>query len=291
MMRWGAKVIRYLCTLLYNIICITMTQKRNSFKDIETPDLLAIILRETKKGDEALYYLLSQRLKGALKSVYEKKKDLIDDSYEDTINEFYLYLHDRGRQDNNDEPYYQPLRKIKNKQAFSYWMINTYRFFLYNKLQQMIMTPLFDNLHEEQPYDSVKNWERKIWDMSVLITYAYQKMRPLTKYIFFRSMLRVMNKRLCVKNERMAQVLGISYIDYRVRNYHAWHLVRKKRKQILEGERIKLDKEGIEMAKHIYRSYGNLFPLLRMYYMEILESLPESVMIKAVLGAHERHAF
>lgn len=268
-----------------------MTQKRNSFKDIETPDLLAIILRETKKGDEALYYLLTQRLKGALKSVYEKKRDLIDDSYEDTINEFYLYLHDRGRQDDNGGPYYQPLRKIKNKQAFSYWMTSTYRIFLHNKLQQMIMTPLFDNLHEEQPYDSVKNWERKIWDMSVLITYAYQNMRPLTKFIFFRSMLSVMNRRLCVQNKSMAQVLGISYIDYRVRNHHAWHLVRKKRKRILEGERIKLDKDGIEMAKHIFRSYGNLFPLLRMYYMEILESLPESVMIKAVLGAHERHAF
>ena len=127
--------------------------------------------------------------------------------------------------------------------------------------------------------------------MAVLIVYGYQNLSLRSKYIFFRSMLYVMDKRLCVPDKLIAQTLGTTYLAYRVRKHQVWYLLRTKRRGMLQGERIKLDKEGIMMAKHIFGSYGNLFPLLRSYYLTILESLPQKDMIKAVIKAHENMAF
>ena len=261
------------------------------FKVINTPDLLDIILKETKRGDEALFYLLNKRLRRYLKIEYEKMKELIDDSFEDTISEYYLYLHDYGSNEDSSTPYYQPLRRIKDNRVFAHWTMRTYCFFLNGKVKKMMMTPLFDNLPVEQPADSVKNWERRIWDMAVLIVCAYQTLKPLTKFIFFRSMLKVMDKKLCVPNKLMAQTLQISYIDYRIRSHHAWQMVRNKRKRMMDGERISLDSEGITMAKRIFTNYGSLLPTLRMYYMEIIETLPAKDLIKAMLAAHEKKSF
>lgn len=216
---------------------------------------------------------------------------MIDDSFEDTLNEFYLYLHDVGVKDDDCEAYYQPLRRIKNKQVFAGWMMRTYQYFLSNKVKRLMMTPLYVDLPDEQPSDSVKNWERRIWDMAVLIVYAYQNLSTLTKFIFFRSMLSVMNKQLCVSNQLMAQVLGISYVDYRVRKHYAWQKVRNKRKRMLEGERIKLDAEGIAMAKRLFANYGALFTTLRLYYQDILDVMMTKEVIKAVLAVHERGSF
>ncbi len=253
--------------------------------------MLAIILKGTKRGDEALYYLLNKRLRGNLRTEYERSQWLTDDSFEDTINEYYLYLHDNGKGDDDSMTYYQPLKRIKDKKTFAWWIIRTYRFFLNNKIQKMMLTPLYVDLPTEQPSDSVMNWERKIWDMAVLIVFAYQNLPPVTKFIFFRSMLSVMNKSLCVSNRLMAHTLGISYIHYRVRSHYAWQMVRNKRKRMLDGERIKLNSEGIAMAKSLFANYGALFPTLRLYYLDILDVMPAKELIKAVLAAHERNSF
>ena len=211
------------------------------FDLIKTPELLAIILKGTKRSDEALYYLLNKRLKRLLKSEYMKYTDAIDDTFEDTINEYYLYLHDYGRNEADSKPCYPPLIRIKESQHFASWIIRTYRFFLTGMAKRMMITPLYDNLPIEQPTDSVKYWERRIWDMSVLIIYAYQNLTLLSRFIFFRSMLKVMDKKRCIPDQLMAQTLGISYINYRVHKHHAWQKVRNSRKRMLEGERIKLD--------------------------------------------------
>lgn len=261
------------------------------FKHIGTPELLAIILKGTQRGDEALYYLLNKRLRRHLKTEYEKKKELMDDPFEDTLNEYYLYLHDYRSNEDSSTPYYQPLRRIKDKRVFAYWTTRTYRFFLNSKIKRMIMTPLYIDLPDEQPSDSVKDWEGRVMDMAHLIAYAYETLRPLTRFIFFRSMLRVMNKQLCIPNQLMAKALGLSYIDYRVRTFYSWQMVRNKRKRMVDGERINLSSAGVEMASSIYFNYGSLFSRIKAYYMDIIDTLPERDIIKAVLAAHEKKSF
>lgn len=46
--------------------------KMKTFNEISTPDMLAMILRQTNRGDEALYYLLNTRLKKRLHISYSK---------------------------------------------------------------------------------------------------------------------------------------------------------------------------------------------------------------------------
>ena len=255
--------------------------------------MLSVILRQTKRSDEALYYLLTQRLRTNLVSIYNKYKDGLDDLFEDTLNEFFIYLHDHGHNDADGNVYYKPLRHIRNQIIFRYWLLNTYRFYLNNKLKVTIMTPLYDNFTEDtlENLDSVKDWENKVWQMSELIAYTYYHLNPINRFIFVRSLLRIMNKKLCIQNKLMAQTLGMSYLNYRVHQAHSWQRLRHFRNNLLHGARLHLDEKMQEMARHIYSRYGILFNCIRYYYVQSLKSLPYQDVITVLLHKHADLSF
>ena len=267
--------------------------KTKKFQEISTPDMLPVILRQTKRSDEALYYLLTQRFRTNLLSIYINYKDCLDDLFEDTLNDFYIYLHDHGHTDADGNVYYKPLRCIRNQHVFKYWLLNTYRFYINNRLKVTIMTPLYENLPEDSfgNQDSVEDWESKVWQMSELIAYTYYQLNPINRFIFVRSLLRILNKKLCIKNEAMAKTIGMSYINYRVHQAHSWHRLRRYRNNLLHGARLQLDEKMLEMARHIYSRYGILLNCIRFYYVQALRSLPSQDAITVLLHKHADLSF
>ena len=62
------------------------------FKGLSMEKILEIILENSKMSDQAMLYLLNIRLKRMLRSSYEKQKIWLKDEFEDTLQDFFIYL-------------------------------------------------------------------------------------------------------------------------------------------------------------------------------------------------------
>lgn len=140
--------------------------KTMSFKQIPIPEFLPIILRCTQRGDEALYYLLTDRMESRLYSKYIKYKEMLDEDFSEMLDSFYLYLHDHHPKKSVLQRPYQLLLSIRQPSCFGAWLVKTFNYFLSNQAKATIMTlNHFDLsvLKDEQHMvtDSVAEWERK----------------------------------------------------------------------------------------------------------------------------------
>ena len=96
------------------------------YAGIPVSDFVEMIL---KGDDEAMYYLLHDRLKFPLHERYEAYRNNFYDDYEDVIDDFFLYLRESGRYP------FQSLQRIKKKESFETWLLNTFRNYLNNRVE------------------------------------------------------------------------------------------------------------------------------------------------------------
>ena len=66
----------------------------NKYFNITTPSLLEIILQGNSQSDEAMYYLLTDRLYNKLRVKYESMSDIRNEDMADILDDFFLYLRD-----------------------------------------------------------------------------------------------------------------------------------------------------------------------------------------------------
>ena len=254
--------------------------KPNRFAGVPVVDFLDMIL---KGDDEAMYYLLHNRLSHQLRNRYEAYIDHLYDDYEDVIDDFFLYLRERGRSP------YQSLQRIKKKESFESWLLNTFRYYLSNRVEAEGKTVWN---HGDRSLDSIQNHEsapvvpsdltdeRKLAIVSHLIAYAHQVFYPRGRFIFLRSMLTMLNKQRAVPNKEMAEALDMSYLAYRVTLHHMRQNVRRFRERLLKGESLHLDADHQLMADNINRDFIHLYPTLFRIYLESIDSLKTSVAVK-----------
>ena len=246
--------------------------KSNRFAGIPVPDFLDMIL---KGDDEAMYFLLHDRLSHQLRSRYEAYSHNLYDDYEDVIDDFFLYLRERGRSP------YQPLQRIKKKESFESWLLNTFRNYLSNRAEaegQAAYTQ--DKVNTLTIESSDLTDERKLAIVSQLIAYAHQVFYPRGRFIFLRSMLTMLNKQRAVPNKEMAEALDMSYLAYRVTLHHMRQNVKRFRERLLKGESLHLDIEHQLMANNINRDFIHLYPTLFHIYLESIDSLKTSSAVK-----------
>jgi len=248
--------------------------KVNRFAGVPVPDFVEMIL---KGDDEAMYYLLHDRLKRPLHERYEAYNNLLSDDYEDVIDDFFLYLRECGRYP------YEPLQRIKRKESFETWLLNTFRNYLSNRAEA-----------EGQGFSSQPNCEahsliageesicdeEKIRVVSQLIAYAHQVFYPRGRFIFLRSLLTMLNKQRAVPNKEMAEALDMSDLAYRVAVYRMKQNVRRFRERLLKGETLRLDSEHQQMADSINRNFIHLYPTLFRIYLRSIDSLKTSTAVK-----------
>ena len=254
--------------------------KPNRFAGVPVVDFLDMIL---KGDDEAMYYLLHNRLSHQLRNRYEAYIDHLYDDYEDVIDDFFLYLRERGQSP------YQSLQRIKKKESFESWLLNTFRYYLSNRVEAEGQTAWN---HGDRSFDSIQNHEsapvvpsdltdeRKLAIVSHLIAYAHQVFYPRGRFIFLRSMLTMLNKQRAVPNKEMAEALDMSYLAYRVTLHHMRQNVRRFRERLLKGESLHLDADHQLMADNINRDFIHLYPTLFRIYLESIDSLKTSVAVK-----------
>ena len=256
------------------------SSKSNCFARIPVPDFLDMIL---KGDDEAMYYLLHDRLSHQLRNRYEAYSQNLYDDFEDVIDDFFLYLRERGRSP------YQPLQRIKKKESFESWLLNTFRNYLSNRAEAERQTAwnhgdrsmILDRIKRPVPViPSDLTDERKLAIVSQLIAYAHQVFYPRGRFIFLRSMLTMLNKQRAVPNKEMAEALDMSYLAYRVTLHHMRQNVKRFRERLLKGESLHLDTEHQLMANNINRDFIHLYPTLFRIYLESIDSLKTSSAVK-----------
>ena len=244
------------------------------YAGVPVPDFVEMIL---KGGDEAMYYLLHDRLKHPLHDRYEAYSNHLCDDYEDVIDDFFLYLRENGRYP------YEPLQRIKKKASFETWLLNTFRNYLSNRAEtegQGFSSQPNCEAHSLIVSDGGIGDEEKIRIVSRLIAYAHQVFYPRGRFIFLRSLLTMLNKQRAVPNKEMAEALDMSDLAYRVAVYRMKQNVKRFRERLLNGETVRLDDEHQQMADYINRDFIHLYPTLFRIYLECIDTLKTSTAVK-----------
>ena len=268
--------------------------KINPFAGIPVPDFVDIILHDAKRSDEAMYYLLHQRISHQLRGRYETYQHQLYDDFEDVIEDFFLYLRE-GR--GNRFPY-QALRRIKNKESFETWLLNTFRNYLSNRTEAENGTSFSfysdhgfhglanaNTLATDEMQESFSD-EQKLRIVSQLIAYAHQVFYPRGRFIFLRSLLTMLNKQKALPNDEVAKALGMSDISYRVTLHYMKCNLTKFRQRLLQGEQLRLDDEHMQMAQHICDDFDYLYPTLLIYYNQTIDTLKCAENIKQLRQQH-----
>lgn len=241
------------------------------FAGIPVPDFVDIILQQKDRSDEAMYYLLHQRMTPQMRERYDVYHQHLFDDFEDVVEDFFLYLRE-GEGGLNRFPY-QSLQRIKNKDSFETWLLNTFRNYLSNRAQaEETLCRLSDHAVDETS-SSVVTDERKIAVASQLIAYAHQMFYPRGRFIFLRSLLTMLNKQKALPNEEVAKALGMTSISYRVTVHRMKCNLARFRDRLLQGEELRLDDAHQQMVQHICDDFGDLYSILLSYYTQSIDSL------------------
>ena len=246
--------------------------KTRPFAGISVPDFVDIILHDGDKSDEAMYYLLHQRLAHQLRERFEVCHQHIYDGFEDVVEDFFLYL--REGSDGKNHQSYQSLRHIKNKDAFETWLLNTFRNYLNNRVQaEERYSFIRSSDYESRQSDESLSDEQKLTIASHLIAYAHQVFYPRGRFIFLRSLLTMLNKQKALPDKEMAAALQMTHLSYRVMTHRMKHNIARFRNRLMNDEQLVLDTEHQQMARHIYNDFTHLYPTLLSYYTQTIDSL------------------
>jgi hypothetical protein len=264
-------------------------QTENKLAGIPIPDFIDIILNNIDgQADEAMYCLLHQRLIHQLRRRFEVYQHQLLDSFEDVIEDYFLYLR-VGNEGENQSPYLV-LRSVNKKDSFESWILNTFRNFLSVRAVKegrvTHMKPLAESVADVDTFSSELTDEQKLSIASNLIAYGHQKLSSRDGFIFLRAMLTMLNKQKALPNEVMAKALGMTDVSYRVTVHRMKSHLAKYRTDILQGKPFCLDEKHQQMAQRINEDFVHLYPTLLGYYCQAIDALPCADAIKQLRQNH-----
>ena len=260
--------------------------KIRPFAGIAIPDFVDIILGDKEKCDEAMYYLLHQRLNRQLRERYDAYRHQLFDTFDDVLEDFFLYLRE-GEKGTSRLPY-QPLQRIKKKDAFETWILNTFRNYLNARAKaedKITLTAYNDNFQEDE-HSNMLTDEQKLAVASQVIAYAHQVFYPRGRFIFLRSLLTMLNKQKALPTEEVAIALGMTHISYRVILHRMKRNLVHFRNRLLQGKHLRLDERHQLMASHLNDDFTHLYPTLLTYYTETIDTLKCADAIRQLRQRH-----
>lgn len=220
---------------------------------------------------EATYYLLKKRLERALSKVYEMHGFGLSDDFEDTIDEFFLYLYDRNL-------------SIQDKRTFFSWTVATYRHFLINSAKkEMRKKALMEQvcLSPKGEECGLSN-ETMVLFLASAIAYADQRFTPRNRFVFYRMLLSFLDHSKAIPQAAMAQALDMTPVTYRVST-------KRQKDRFLEyilmqesGATLDLDDDHGLMRDRIVDAFERLYELLMEYYDKSLEAIPNAQAIQSL---------
>ena len=244
-------------------------------------DYYELILNDSNNY-ESVYYLLKQRLAGALFSVYKNYGFGLDDDFEDTVNDFFLYLYD-GDVSGLQRPF-AILKGVRNKSAFFGWVVGTYRNFLLNKArEEEKRRQLTEQVRARFQDQEQARMEDHLWTvLCAAIAYADQQLSPRNRFVCYRFLLSLLDHTRAIPQEHMAGALNMLPVTYRV--------CTKRQKERLQefvlrqetGQLLNLDPTHQTFRDILMNGFNHLYDLLLVHYDKTLELLPTAAQIRAL---------
>ena len=251
-------------------------------------DIIGIILSGGERADELMYRMLHQHLNYQLRQRFEVYQHQLLDSFDDVIEDFFLYLRE-GNDGVNQSPF-KVLQSINKKESFEPWILNTFRNYLSMRAAKKgpvtFMELPTESVADIDANSSMLTDEQKLSIASDLLAYAHQKLSLRDGFIFLRAMLTMLNKQKALPNEEVAKALGMTNVSYRVTVHRMKSNLAQYRSDLLRGEHFHLDEKHQQMAKRIYDDFLHLYPTLLGYYCQAIDSLPCADAVKQLRQNH-----
>ncbi len=238
-----------------------------------------------RNPNEAVYYLIRHRLTRALGQVYSLHGFGLIDEFEDTVDDFFLYLYEG--QDQAGPPF-SILNGVQNKQAFFGWTVATYRNFLLNKAkEENRRKALLDRLQHVSPGEPKPlSDETMVERVATAIAYGDQHLSARNRFVFYRMILTLLDPHRAIPQEEVAQALNMHPVTYRVcTNRQKTHFSDYILQQEL-GMKLPLDEVHQGMRERIEDEFCQLYPLLMEYYEQSIPLLPSALEINALRLRH-----
>lgn len=244
--------------------------------------------RNELNNSESVYYLLKKRLNKALLRVYQLHGFGLCDEFEDTVDDYFLYLYDwdpMGLQ----RPF-AIMEGVRNKSAFFGWVVGTYRNFLLNKAREeekraRLLEDARVLFHDnERPY----NDDALVHMLATAIAYADQLFLPRNLFVCYRMLLSLLDHTRAIPQERMALALDMHPVTYRVCS--------KRQKDKLgdfillqeTGHLLDLDAAHLLMRDRLVEGFNHWYDLLLEFYDKSLEQLPSAGKIRVLRQEYGR---
>lgn len=244
--------------------------KNEDYDNFSASDYYDAVICVPSRASEAVYYLLKHRLSRALRRVYELHGFGLDDHYEDTIDDFFLYLYDHEHR----QPF-AILDTIREKQAFFGWLVGTYRNFLKNKTKDEIKRKeMMENAkvkvgEEEKPFTD----ETMARYMSLAIAHADQELPPSKRFLLYRMLLTILDPKLAIPQERVAYTMGMHPVTYRVYVNRLRSRLSADVTRLEAGQTLPLDSAHLLMSNQLFHGFDHLYDSLMPHYEAALKAL------------------
>lgn len=233
------------------------------------------IVRHEENDADLVYYLIKVRLQKALKKVFLYYGTEIYEGFEESIDDFFIYLHD-GFGGNSPSPFAM-IDGISDKRTLFSWTKNTYRIFLINKYKSCSKLLVFQGLPSNYPVEGGEEYdelEAKINIICEAIAYADQQFSLLMRFVFFKYLLSVIDKPCSITQEKMAMAVGLRPSSYRIACKRQKDLFLFYVKLLRCGFSLQLDDEHESMHQLLVSDFGHLSDILLSFYNRILDQLP-----------------
>lgn len=244
------------------------------------------ILQHGERSAEALYYLLTRRLARVLDRQYQLHGAGLRDEFSDTIDDYFLYLHD-GLGPTFTKPFAM-LEAVREKRAFFSWLISTYRHFLLNK-QRFDTDPSL--IHRSAALEGLAEEGETEESLHVLlataIAYADQELPARNRFILYRMLLFLLDEASSIPQEAMAEALGMHPVTYRVCTKRQKDRFLSSVEMLNRGEALALDVPHVLLRDRIAHHFDQLYEWLLQGYEQALEELPEP---DRVVALRERYS-
>jgi len=228
------------------------------------------ILKRNEDSASIAYYLIDKCLRKRLKMVFVNVGGEKLWEFQDTIDDFFLYLHD-GTKWVFNKPFYM-MESIESKEALFKWIVATYRnFMLKNYYEEMRRKAADNELHDDEP-DIME--DDKILNLSTAIAYADQHYASRNRFVLYRLLLTFLNRNLAVPQEEMAEAVDMQPVAYRVSSKRAKDKMLDYIRCLENGTVLELDDEHTSMRDNLMHNFDKLYTILSDYYDSAIKKLP-----------------
>lgn len=234
---------------------------------------------------DVIHHLLNSQLRAALYKVYLSTG--LPDSYEfrDSIDDFFLFLYNGPAYlEKAGMPPFSIIARISDINSLYAWIISTYRLFLLQQLPDIIRmkrledsdTVCYVNIPEQETAGpAITGNENTINDICDSIAFCYCNNTPVGRFILLRWLMTALERHRAIRQEPMAETLGLKNVTYRVKNARQKQRIGRTLRNRKSGK-LNMSKAQTEMSRHLAGEFDNLYDCLAGYYDACVASLPQA---------------